>query len=91
MREPSFAIGSFMEVHFRVNLILEPVALGFGCTVITRYARLAFKPQEAIRVVASSFPVFDTLWLICRTEWQMSGPAASAASWLKSRPCASRD
>lgn len=68
----------------QVSLILEPVARGFGCTVIPRYARLAFKPQEAIRVVESSFPVFDTLWLIYRAEWPMSGPAASATSWLKS-------
>jgi len=75
----------------QVSLILEPVARGFGFTVIPRYARLAFKPPEAIRVVQSSSPVYDTLWLIYRAEWQMSGPAASATSWLKSRLSASRD
>jgi len=66
------------------------MARGFGFIVIPRYARLAFNPQETIRVVESSFAVFDTLWLIYRAEWPMSGPAASATNWLKAHLSASR-
>ncbi|QEE39122.1 MULTISPECIES: LysR family transcriptional regulator [unclassified Methylobacterium] len=45
----------------QVGLILEPVARGFGFTVIPRYARRAFGKPEAIRVVEWDEPVVDTL------------------------------
>lgn len=67
----------------QVSLILEPVALGFGFTVIPHHARVAFKPQAAIRVVKGNVAVQDTLWLVHRAEWPMSGPAATAVQWLK--------
>jgi DNA-binding transcriptional LysR family regulator len=67
----------------QVGLILEPVARGFGFTVIPHHARAAFTPQTAIRVVKGNVSVQDTLWLVHRAEWPMSGPAATAVQWLK--------
>jgi DNA-binding transcriptional LysR family regulator len=67
----------------QVSLILEPVARGFGFTVIPHHARVAFKPQAAIRVVEGKAAVQDTLWLVHRAEWPMSGPANTAVQWLK--------
>ncbi len=69
----------------QVSLILEPVARGFGFTVIPHHARAAFKPQQAIRVVEGHATVQDTLWLLHRAEWPMSGPADTASQWLRSR------
>jgi DNA-binding transcriptional LysR family regulator len=66
----------------QVGLILEPVARGFGFTVIPHHARVAFQPQAAIRVVESGVAVLDTLWLVHRAEWPLSGPAVTAVQWL---------
>lgn len=68
----------------QVSLILEPVARGFGFTVIPHHARVAFKSQADIRVIAGHVAVHDTLWLVHRAEWPMSGPAITAVQWLKS-------
>ena len=67
----------------QVGLILEPVARGFGFTVIPRYAREAYLHQEAVRVVALEPQVVDSLWLIYRAEWALSARARFVAEALK--------
>ncbi|MDE1181100.1 LysR family transcriptional regulator [Paraburkholderia sp.] len=67
----------------QVGLILEPVARGFGFTVIPRYARTAFAQQDAIAVVECGAAVVDTLWLIHRSEWPLSRCAARAVEHLR--------
>ena len=69
----------------QVGLILEPVARGFGFSVIPRYAREAYAPGEAIRVVEMGPRVVDALWLIYRAEWPLSARARFVASELASR------
>nr|WP_240954398.1 LysR family transcriptional regulator substrate-binding protein [Solimonas marina] len=72
----------------QISLILEPVARGFGFTVIPRYARQAFARPEAIAVVETTSPVVDTLWLIHRSEWPLSACAQLAMRRMRdaSRP-----
>lgn len=67
----------------QVALILEPVALGLGFTVIPRYARESFARQDAIRVVECGDPIIDTLWLIHRAEWPLSAPARGVVEQLR--------
>ncbi|MWL89891.1 LysR family transcriptional regulator [Cupriavidus sp. SW-Y-13] len=67
----------------QVGLMLEPVARGFGFTVIPRYARQAFADQKAIEVVQCEVPVVDTLWLIHRAEWPLSPRAARVVEYLR--------
>ncbi len=67
----------------QVSLILEPVARGLGFTVIPRYARQAFKHQEAISVVECGATVVDTIWLIHRAEWPLSARAAQTVHYLR--------
>lgn len=62
----------------QVALILEPVSRGLGFTVIPRHARESFAQPASIKTVACGDPVMDTLWLIHRAEWPLSG----AAQWL---------
>lgn len=69
----------------QVGLILEPVARGFGFTVIPRYARQAFGRPDAIRVVGWDEPVIDTLWLIHRAEWPLSARALRVVGHLRER------
>ncbi|WP_315388774.1 LysR family transcriptional regulator [uncultured Stenotrophomonas sp.] len=76
-------IGS-LPVHGFTNqvaLILEPVSRGLGFTVIPRHARESFAQPASIKTVACGDPVVDTLWLIHRSEWPLSG----AAQWLVER------
>ncbi len=67
----------------QVGLMLEPVARGFGFTVIPRYARQAFAQQSLIEVVDCEIPVVDTLWLIHRAEWSLSPRAARVVEYLR--------
>jgi DNA-binding transcriptional LysR family regulator len=67
----------------QVGLILEPVSRGLGFTVLPRYARTAFAHQELIRVIGCGAPVVDTLWLIHRAEWPLSGCATLAIEYLR--------
>jgi len=69
----------------QIALILEPVARGLGFTVIPRYAREAFAGAQAIHSVASENPVVDSLWLIHRSEWPLSGRARLAVDHLRRR------
>jgi DNA-binding transcriptional LysR family regulator len=62
----------------QVALILEPVALGLGFTVLPRHARESFARPETIDVVDCGDSVVDTLWLIHRAEW----PLSSTARWV---------
>ncbi|TVT50241.1 MAG: LysR family transcriptional regulator [Denitromonas halophila] len=75
----------------QIALILEPVALGLGFTVLPRYARQAFARPEAIQVIAGEPTVVDTLWLIHRAEWPLSARAQHAADELRSRIQAAGD
>lgn len=67
----------------QIGLILEPVALGLGFTVIPHYARRAFRQQEAIAVVTGPTSVDDMLWLIHRAEWPLSARADRVVSELR--------
>ncbi|MGB8601946.1 MAG: LysR family transcriptional regulator [Rhizomicrobium sp.] len=69
----------------QIGLLLEPVALGLGFTVIPRYARQAFGKPDAIRVVECGKPVVDTLWLIHRSEWPLSLRAERTIAYLSRR------
>ncbi len=79
---------SSLPVHGFTNqvaLILEPVALGLGFTVIPRHARQSFARQQAIRVVECGDPIVDTLWLIHRAQWPLSAPAAWVVHQLRTQ------
>lgn len=69
----------------QVGLILEPVARGLGFTVLPRFARQAFRQQDALQVVECGNPVVDTLWLIHRSEWPLSSRARRTVDALKMR------
>nr|WP_298412958.1 LysR family transcriptional regulator [uncultured Halomonas sp.] len=62
----------------QIGLILEPVALELGFTVLPQFAREAFAHPEAIRVVPGEPKVVDTLWLLHRAEW----PLSARAKWV---------
>jgi DNA-binding transcriptional LysR family regulator len=47
----------------QINLILEPVSLGLGFTVLPAYAVEAFNKPELIKVHKLKIPVFETLYL----------------------------
>lgn len=79
-----------LPVHGFINqigLILEPVARGFGFTVLPRHARLAFARQEAIRVIdggaGGAQAVVDQLWLIHRSEWPLSARAQRVVAHIR--------
>lgn len=67
----------------QISLILEPVARGFGFTVLPRYARQAFRSPERIRVVREGPPVVDTLWLLHRSEWPLTARTRKVLSSLR--------
>jgi len=67
----------------QIGLILEPVARGFGFTVLPRHARLAFARQDAIRVIDSGQAVVDQLWLIYRAEWPLLARAQRVVAHIR--------
>ena len=69
----------------QVGLILEPVARGFGFTVLPQSARKAFPRPSAIAVAEAGPPLVDTLWLIHRAEWPLSNCATRAVAYLRQR------
>ncbi|CAG2129897.1 LysR family transcriptional regulator [Cupriavidus plantarum] len=69
----------------QVSLMLEPVARGFGFTVIPRYARQAFARQDQIRVLDCHAPVIDKLWLIHRSEWALSPRVERVVDYLRTQ------
>jgi DNA-binding transcriptional LysR family regulator len=75
----------------QIGLILEPVARGFGFTVLPRYARRAFARQEAIEVVECDVAVVDTLWLIYRAEWPLPRRAQRVVEFLCEQMAAAGD
>ncbi|MGJ7916507.1 LysR family transcriptional regulator [Massilia sp. LXY-6] len=70
----------------QIGLILEPVARGFGFTVLPRHARLAFARPDAIRVIEGCAPVVDQLWLIYRAEWPLPARALRLVEHMR-RAC----
>lgn len=50
----------------QITLILEPVAMGIGFTVLPSYAVSAFAKQDQIRVVTLPKPVYEPLYLVQR-------------------------
>jgi DNA-binding transcriptional LysR family regulator len=75
-----------LPVHGFVNqigLILEPVARGFGFTVLPRHARLAFPRPQAIQVIEAGAAVVDQLWLIQRAEWPLSARAQRVVQHIR--------
>ncbi len=83
---PSVATLPIRGFSNQISLILEPVARGLGFTVIPGSARRAFRDQQAIQVVAGKHAVVDTLWLIHRAEWPLSGPARWLVEQLRGVP-----
>ena len=69
----------------QVSLMLEPVARGFGFTVIPRYARQAFVQKDQIRMLDCHAPVIDTLWLIHRSEWSLAPRVARVVDYLRTQ------
>jgi DNA-binding transcriptional LysR family regulator len=69
----------------QISLILEPVARGLGFAVIPQSARLAFARPEAIQVESCGVSLVDTIWLIHRAEWPLSGRAQQALKWLEGK------
>lgn len=69
----------------QIGLILEPVAMGFGFTVIPQHARKSFDRAEAIKVLDCGQPVIDQLWLIHRAEWPLSGRASAAVAFMRDK------
>lgn len=69
----------------QVSLMLEPVARGFGFTVIPRYAREAFVQPDRIRVLDCQAPVIDKLWLIHRSEWSLPPRVARVVDYLRTQ------
>nr|WP_310616007.1 LysR family transcriptional regulator [Pantoea cypripedii] len=69
----------------QISLILEPVARGLGFAVIPQSARLAFAQPEAIQVESCGVSLVDTIWLIHRAEWPLSGRAQQALRWLEGK------
>ncbi|SDP50897.1 DNA-binding transcriptional regulator, LysR family [Ralstonia sp. 25mfcol4.1] len=69
----------------QVSLMLEPVARGFGFTVIPRYARQAFVQKDQIRVLDCHAPVIDKLWLIHRSEWALAPRVARVVDYLRTQ------
>ena len=67
----------------QIGTILDPVARGFGFTVLPRFALEAYPQQQAIRVVEMAPQVIDSLWLIFRAEWPLSAAAAWAVERLR--------
>ncbi|VXB65669.1 LysR family transcriptional regulator protein [Luteimonas sp. 9C] len=67
----------------QISLILEPVALGLGFTVVPHHARRMFPRPEAIRVVEGADAIVDTLWWIHRAEWPLPARAAFVAAHLE--------
>ncbi len=67
----------------QVGLLLEPVARGLGFTVLPCYARKAFARQDEITVIDCGVSVVDTLWLIHRAEWPLSGRMAKVIEYLQ--------
>ena len=72
----------------QIGLILEPVARGLGFTVMPRYAYTAFARPETLKLVDCHVPVVDTLWLIHRAEWPLSGRAHRVMAHLRKHICA---
>jgi LysR family transcriptional regulator, transcriptional activator of the cysJI operon len=66
----------------QIAMILEPVALGLGFTVLPRFAVDAYPNQQRIRIAGDGPVVIDNLWLIHRAEWPVSAPAALAMETL---------
>lgn len=69
----------------QIGLLLEPVARGLGFTVLPHYARSAFRAPEAVRVLDGEPAVVDTLWLVHRAEWPLSGRAQRVLALLEPR------
>lgn len=68
---------------FQIGTILEPVARGFGFTVLPRFAVAAYANQRAIRIDSSIPPLVDSLWLIHRAQWPLSASAGWAVRQLR--------
>ena len=66
----------------QIGLILEPVALGLGFTVLPHFAVSAYAQQQAIRVLPGQPEVIDTLWLIYRSEWPLPARHQRLVAWL---------
>ncbi|ADU70573.1 LysR family transcriptional regulator [Pantoea sp. At-9b] len=69
----------------QISLILEPVARGLGFAVLPQSARLAFARQAHIQVESCGVSLVDTIWLIHRAEWPLSGRAQQALRWLEGK------
>lgn len=67
----------------QVSLLLEPVSLGLGFTVMPRYARQAFAKQNEIAFKHCENPVVNTLWAIYRADWPLSRRVLKVLDCLK--------
>jgi LysR family transcriptional regulator, transcriptional activator of the cysJI operon len=66
---PEFQHSSqFVKTGFsnQINLILEPVSMGLGFTVLPSHAVESFKKPQSVRTFRLSYPVSETLYLCTR-------------------------
>ena len=75
----------------QIGMILEPVALGLGFTVLPRFAVEAYPNRQRLHIVEGKPDVIDNLWLIHRAEWPVSAPAAWAMDLLSAQFSSSND
>lgn len=71
----------------QIHLILEPVSMGLGFTVLPRYAVEAFKKPKQIRIHRLSNRISETVYLGCHINKLMPRRVdtviAEAKTWLK--------
>ena len=83
---PEFEHGKLIEKNGfsnQINLILEPVSLGLGFTVLPAYAVEAFHKPEMIRTYRLSQPVSETLYLCINRDQPLPNRVASVISETK--------
>jgi DNA-binding transcriptional LysR family regulator len=68
----------------QISLILEPVALGLGFTILPFHAVKAYAFQDKLQVHTTAQWPADTLYLSYRKEWPLSARASTAIELIRS-------
>ena len=69
----------------QISLILDPVARGFGFTVLPGYARQAYAENDKIKVLKNENHFTDSIWIIHRSEWSLSASALQVKNILSNK------
>lgn len=78
-------IGQFTKQGFsnQIGLILQPVSLGLGFTVLPRYAVEAYSEQDKVTPFALQTPVSETLFLIEHRQSPLPARAKTVISCIR--------